>query len=86
MSLVRKHSFNDQRFKQRVYIMLNYVTLYQRCKQRIYIMLNAVLIQVTGYLKPLALKHMINKHKIRPTLRGNMRLGDVMMITMIITV
>ena len=36
--------------------MLNYATLYQRFKQRIYIMLNDALIQVTGYLKPLALR------------------------------
>ena len=69
--------------------MLNYATLYQRFKQGIYIMLNFALIQVTGYLKPLALKvyivdcpqlipnkHMINKHKINPALREKL-LGDV---------
>ena len=41
---------------QRIYRMLNYVTLYQRFQQRIYMMLNYALIQVTGYLKQLALK------------------------------
>ena len=45
-----------QRFKQRIYMMLNYATLYQRFKQRIYIMLNYALIQVIGYLKQLALR------------------------------
>ena len=45
-----------QRFKQRIYVMLNYATLYQRFKQRIYLMLNyATLYQVIGYLKQLAL-------------------------------
>ena len=81
-----------QRFKQRIYMMLNYATLYQRFKQRIYIMLNDALIQVTGYLKPLALrvyivdypqlipnKHMINKHKMYASLR-ELCLRDVMMI------
>ena len=66
-----------QRCKQRIYIMLNRATLYQRFKQRIYIMLNDASIQVTGYLKQLALsiyivncpqlipnKHIVNKHKI----------------------
>ena len=70
-----------ERFKQRVYIMLNYATLYQRFKQSIYIMLIYALIQVTGYLKPLALrvyivncpslsqtKHTINKHKMQQAL------------------
>ena len=45
-----------QRFKQRIYVMLNYVTLYQRFKQRIHMMLNYAMIQVTGYLKQLALR------------------------------
>ena len=81
-----------QRFKRRIYFMLNYATLYQRFKQRIYIMLNDALIQVTGYLKPLASRvcivecpqlipnkthdKLINKHKMHPALRENL-LGDV---------
>ena len=36
-------------------MMLNDATLYQQFKQRIYMMLNYALIQVTGYLKQLAL-------------------------------
>ena len=36
--------------------MLSYATLYQRFKQRVYIMFNYALIQVTRYLKQLALK------------------------------
>ena len=68
--------------------MLTYATLYQRFKQRIYMLLNDALIQVFDDLKQLALrvyivnclsqtKHIINKHKMRPVLRGNMRLGDI---------
>ena len=95
---------------QQNYMRLIFATRYQRFKQKIYMMLNYALIQVIGYLKQLALrvyivhclsqtKHMIiNKRKMRPALRGkmrlgdvicnvvrNMRLGDVIMITMIIT-
>ena len=45
-----------QILKQRIYMMLNDATLYQRFKQRIYMMLNYGMIQLTGYLKQLALR------------------------------
>ena len=45
-----------QRFEQRIYMMLNDATLYRRFEQRIYMMLNYGMIQLTGYLKQLALR------------------------------
>mgnify|MGYP005985261425 CR=1 FL=1 len=42
--------------EQRIYLMLNYATLYQRFKHRIYITLNYTLNQMLGYLKQLTLR------------------------------
>ena len=58
------HFMNDS---NSVFMMLNYTTLYQRFKQRIYIMLIDALIQVTGYLKPLALSvYIVNYLQLIP--------------------